>query len=252
MSTFYYWLPAERPYTNSAAVLEALRAAGLGYAVEDRITPRTCEGPDGQKGVVVCDGDDIEGRLGYWSAEQTWKRVPGSPAWCGRYTSDRPRPDDLARATQISGEWLLLDDGHRWLAPKARRWVEMDSKLLWDYNLPRCMTLNDDGVWEPGSVKPRYDRLWSLAMAYEQAAAEAVAASSDDDDSVRFAFPEIDSLAIGALQVNYRIGPVELDLLGIYDESVRQRIIDVLLDNATWQAWVKKKLAAPVPAGGNS
>jgi hypothetical protein len=79
-----------------------------------------------------------------------------------------------------------------------------------------------------------------------------VSAASDEDGSVRFAFDGIDTLAIGALQVNYRVGPVEMDLLGIYDDGVRQQLIDVLLDNATWQKWVKKKLADVALAGGSS
>lgn len=253
MSTFYYWLPCERPFTSSAALLESLRAAGLAYAVENKITPRTSDcGPDSQKGVVVCHGANADGRLGWWPNEQTWKRIPGTEAWCGCYQADRPRPSDLAREEQISGDWLTLDDGYAWLVPKARRWIEIDDKLLWNHNFPRRMTLNDDGAWVAGGLKPKYERLWTLATAYEQAAAEALSNAAEEDQSVRFVFPEIDTLAVSTLQVNYRVGAVELDLLGVYDEGSRQRIIDVLLDNATWQNWLKKKLVAQDPAGGNS
>jgi hypothetical protein len=251
MSTFYYWLASDSQSTNSAKLLERLRAEGLGYAVEDRITSRGCDrGPDGMKGVAVCHGGNQDGQLGYWADRQTWKKIPGSTVWCGMYTADPPRPDDLARAEQISGEWLALDDGHRWLAPKARRWLEIDDRLFWDYNLPRRMSLSEHGLWQPGNVKPKYVRLWQLATEYEAAASAALAQSVEDEGTVRFSFDEIDLLAISALQVNYRIGPVELDLLGIYDDASRQRIIDVLLDNATWAMWVKKKLADQ--AGGSS
>jgi hypothetical protein len=204
------------------------------------------------KGHVVCHGGNQDGKLGWWPDSQTWKKVPGCGVWCGMSTADRPTPDALARSEQVTGVELTLDDGNRWLAPKARRWIEIDDRLLWDHNLPRRMTLSDDGLWTPGAVKPRYERLWTLATAYEAAASEAVSAASDEDGSVRFAFDGIDTLAIGALQVNYRVGPVEMDLLGIYDDGVRQQLIDVLLDNATWQKWVKKKLADVALAGGSS
>ena len=252
MTTFFYWLAADGPSTNTAKLLERMRAAGLGYAVEDRITSRASDrGPDAMKGNVVCHGGNQDGKLGYWSEEQTWKKVPGCEVWCGMFSGDRPAPDDLARAEQVTGEWLTLDDGRRWLAPKARRWLEIDDRLLWNYNLPRRMTLTDDGLWEPGAVKPKYERLWNLATSYESAASEAIANAAEGDGSVRFAFENLDELAIGALQVNYRVGAVELDLLGVYDDSLRQRLIDVLLDNATWQVWAKKKLAAVDLAGGN-
>jgi hypothetical protein len=249
MSTFFYWVPTEQPI-NSAAMLERLRASGLGYAVEDRITMRTSDrGPDAMKGLVVCHGGNQDGRLGWFPEQQTWKQIPGSDIWCGMFTEDRPRPDDLARADQITGEWLTLDDGHVWLAPKARRWLEIDEKLLWDQNLPRRMTLATDGTWTPGDVKPKYERLWSLATAY-MAADAAAQETADEDGSYRFSFEGIDDLAIGTLQINYRVGPIELDLLGIYDETTRNRLIRVLLDTATWEVWVKKKLAGL--SGGSS
>lgn len=239
MSGFQYWVPS----VATTVKLDELHGRGLAYALEDRVTKRGAEhGPDGARGITVCHGGNESGQLGYWPERQTWKRIPGSDCWCGMYTDNRPKPADLARAEQITGEWLLLEDGHRWLAPKARRWVEMDDRLLWDYNLPRRMALNEDGIWQLAGIKPRYERLWTLAMAYEQAATEALMAA-DDGEVVRFTFEDIDTLAISALQVNYRLGPVELDLLGIYDDSTRQSIIDVLLDNKTWQAWVKKKAA---------
>jgi hypothetical protein len=251
MTQFYYWVPQERPSCNSQELINLLRLAGLGYAIEERIVYRSCDkGPDGQKGNTVCWDND--GRLGYFPERQVWRRVPGCDVWCGCDAEDKPKPADLARAEQISGEWITLDDGNQWLAPKARRWCELDDRLLWDYNLPRRMTLNDDGLWVPGGVKPRYERLWQLANDYEASYSAAMAEAGEDDSVVRFVFEEIDTLAIGALQINYRVGPVELDMLGVYDQAVRQRIIDVLLDNATWVSWIKKKLHAAARNGESS
>jgi hypothetical protein len=156
------------------------------------------------------------------------------------YTDSRPTPDDLARSQAIAGQWVRLDDGHMWLLPMARRWVEIDDRLLWDYNLPRRLTYDDAGQWVPGSVKPRYEQLWNMAIAYEQTAADAMANATED--IVRFEFPAVDELAIGALQINYRVSAIECDMLGIYDDAARNRIISTLLDDDTRNAWLKKKL----------
>lgn len=246
MSVFLYWIP-----NVTSISVEQLRAHGLGYAFDDFRTPRGVDsGPDGMKGVVVCNGDNRDGGLGYWPGRQTWRKIPGKDAWCGCYTDDKPRPDDLARKHQVTGRWLRLDDGHKWLVPMARRWLELDDQLLWDYNLPRRLSLNETGEWALGDVKPQYEQLWKLAMAYEEAYQDAVA-NSDGDGTVRFRFDDIDKLGVGALQVNYRVSAVELDLLGVYDDAIRQQIIDVLMDNDTWLNWVKKKAAAAVQSGEN-
>ena len=82
MTTFFYWLASDGPSTNTAKLLERMRAAGLGYAVEDRITSRASDrGPDAMKGNVVCYGGNQDGKLGYWPEEQTWKKVPGCDVW---------------------------------------------------------------------------------------------------------------------------------------------------------------------------
>jgi hypothetical protein len=243
MSCFYYWLPAAKQPTNSAAIIKSLRESGLGYAIDSRITSRTSDrGPDGQRGVVVCAGDNVEGRLGWWPDEQTWKRIPGTELWCGMFTADRPKPDDLARTELVTGEWLTFDDGSTWMVPKARRWVEHEGKLLWVMNLPQCLTLDEDGQWVQGGIKAKYQRLWELATAYESTA--------DTDGVYRFTLSQLNELAISTLQVNYRIGPVEIDLLGVFDETIRHRIIDVLLDVATVVEWSKKNEQAL--AGGSS
>lgn len=244
---FLYWVPGHRATIKR----EELYSLGLSYAVEDRHTARGCSnGPDSQHGVVVCHGGNEDGRLGYYPEKQTWKQWPGKNIWVGCDEDDKPGPDDLRRADQITGRWLVLDDGNRWLAPIARKWHEIDDKLLWDYNVPRRLSLDENGQWMPGDVKPRYERLWQLAMEYEDTAARA--AHNAEGDIVRFTFEHVDELAVGALQVNYRVGPVELDMLGIYDDQARNAIIRVLLDADTRETWLKKKVAELALGGASS
>ena len=246
MSDFYYWIPIERS-TNSAGLLARLRTDGLAYAIDERLTSRASDtGPDARRGVTVCRGGNEDGQLGWWPERQTWKRVPGTELWCGMYTESPPGPDDLRRAEQITGEWVKLDDGNRWLVPMARRWMDVDGELMWAHNLPRRLTLDDNGQWIAGGIKPRYQRLWDLATGYWEAV---ISGMASEDGSYRFEV-DVDAVAIAALQVNYHVGPIELDMLGVFDEQARQRIIDALLDTATWAQWVKKN--APDPAGGSS
>jgi hypothetical protein len=243
MATFYYWLPCDGP-TNSAKLLERLRACGLGYAVEDRITSRGSDhGPDAMRGVVICNGPNQDGKLGYWPDQQTWKHVPGTDAWCGMFTADPPKAGDLARKEQVTGEWVQTEDGNAWLAPKARRWFEYEGTLQWALNLPQCLTLGDDGKWMPGGLKAKHKRVWEMARAYESA-------ESRDDGTYAFTTDQLNDLAVASIQVNYRIGAVELDLLGIFDQEFRDRLVNVIIDIDTALEWSKKNEQAL--AGGSS
>lgn len=245
--SFLYWFPK----LMAKPTAEQIGDAGLTYALSRCTARGVTSGPDSDRGLVVVEGGNDDGKLGYYPDRQTWRRMPQREQWVGYYTDAKPAPRTLARAEQISGRWITADDGSQWLAPIARRWQEMNGQVLWDYNLPRRMELGEDGRWLPGGVTARYERLWMMAMAYEEAARAALAEAPGSDDCVRFVFDDIDVLAIGALQVNYRVGPVELDCLGVYDMAFRQRIIDVLLDTETWSGWIKKKLAAAGQDGGS-
>ena len=226
MSSFYYWIPNGKP---SIALPELLQL-GLGYALEGGHTARGCDsGPDKQRGAVVCQGANKDGRLGYFPEKQTWKQIPGKDVWCGYYTEAMPTPEELARDEPIPGVWIELDGGGKWQAPIARKRFEDDGELFWSYNVPRRLTLDEGGEWVPGEVKPRYQRLWADAERTEQAVID----GAEVDD--------LDAIAIRALQINYRVSAIELDLLGIYDESLRVRLVHTLIDLDTWLAWVKKK-----------
>lgn len=254
MSTFYYWLPQERQTTNTAQIMDEMRRCGLGYAIEDRITARGSDkGPDGMRGVIVCHGGNQDGRLGWWPDEQVWKRVPGTDAWCGAFEKDMPRPDDLARGDAISGEWLRLDDGHRWLVPCARRFVEVDGLLASTLNLPCRLTLNDCGDWVSGGVKARYKRLWTLAIQYGDAWSKALADTQDGGQYViRMDDKQLLDTAVEAIKTNYRVGSIELDMLGVFDQEVMWNVLEVLIDQKTFSEWAKKKAKEQASAGGSS
>lgn len=242
---FLYYLPGRGPDIKLADV----RALGLGYAFDEQLTPRQClRGPDNGSGVIIAASDQ---RVGYYQGQQDWRPIPHSSAWIGLYRDERPAPADLARTELLDGLWIKCDDGHSWLVPKARRWEEFDGECYSVCGLPQRLSLTAEGQWQLGAVKSRYEQLWRWVCAYEQAFAEAVQAHHDGD-VVRFTFDAINDMAIAALQANYRVAAIELDLLGIYDLQARERIVDALLDVATWRAWVKKKCAALARNGSPS
>lgn len=226
MSQFYYYIPTQQRKLS----LEACNEAGVGYALEGSKTDRGCsKGPDGQQGVVVCYGDNRDGKLGYFQDQQTWKQVPGKQVWCGVYTDALPTPADLARQDQISGMWVAAGDGSQWLAPTARRYAEEDNTLVWTHNLPRQLTLNEHGDWQPGGVLPQYQRLWEMCVQCE----DALFGQSDQDINTN-------DVAVSALQTNYRVSAVELDLIGVFTEAFRDHIVKALTDLPTWLDWAKK------------
>jgi hypothetical protein len=93
----------------------------------------------------------------------------------------------------------------------------------------------------PGDVKPRFKRLWEDALLCER--------SVINEEDIEF---NIDSVAVRALQTNYRVSEAELDMLGIYDEALRSAIVAALIDLSAILDWVQKKTAGAVIDGGSS
>jgi hypothetical protein len=282
MSGFLYYVP-ESPQIK----LARLRELGLGYAFDSQ-PPQTqvARGPDGRPGAVLAGHgcpphlakfyapDDAKRKqrwvplyTGVQSAEcgvQSGEAASPPAAWVGMYDDARPTPADLVRPAPISGESVAADDGSQWLVPHARRFemIEDDPELpiLWAANLPRRLTLTATG-WESGDVKPRYQRLWQLACAYLDAVQSAMDAEPEEPIEnqpagqpriVRFEFQEADNLAVLALCTNYHVAHAELELLQVFDDELRRAVIDVLLDNRTFDKLLKKKQASGSTAAGST
>lgn len=237
---FQYFLPDRR-----AVSLEDLLQRGLGYvfAPEEADAPRAMftprgvvNGPGGQNGVIVSSSDE---QIGYYADKQTWAKEAEADYWVGYFNTNRPTPATLARGNIIPGETLLLDDGFAWEIPKARHFEEFDGEVIWRPTLPSRLTRDELGNWVPGEVKERYRRLWELATGLMNAIA------NEQPD-----YEGLDDLAMEAFACNYKVSAIELDLLGVYDETVRGRIARILVDLDGWVALSKKKLAAHV--SGNS
>ena len=233
---FQYFFPDRRTIK-----LKQLLDAGLGYVFEPETSARTktpftpipvTNGPGGKHGIIVSLSDE---HIGYYKDKQVWKQEIDTEYWVGMWTdpAKRPTPESLARENQIKGQWLRLADGHDWLLPMARHWVEFDGDIIFRRTLPARLTRDDNGDWVPGEVKERYRELWRLATECWQ--------KSTHGDG--YEFREIDNLVIECFKTNYRMSAVEIDLLGIHEDHLRESAVAILLDLDSFDTLYKKKLS---------
>jgi len=235
MADFLYFAPGRRQVK-----LDEARELGLGYAFDSN--PAPCQVSDGPipgrgGGVVLCRSTS---RIGYFAERQTWLPMVGNPdVWVGMWTDAPPTPEELARDPMIDGEMVQLEDGRQWLVPKARLWEEDDGGLVWSHNLPTSITVDPDTAeLVRGDVRPRYRKLWEMALAYDEARRRAAAGGQTE---WRFNLAELAALT---LQANYRIYETELVLLDVFDEQMWNRCAEIVTDSERWFEFWKKKAAA--------
>jgi hypothetical protein len=268
MAGFLYYIPDG---TREKVTLAALREAGLGYAFERNPTPAmVSRGPDGRAGCVLADPQRVPaGEIGYYPDRQTWRQAAGY--WVGMLSSSPPGPKDLARVKMLADRaWpVQLADDREWLIPVARAIHEEESGRLIHYpSLPHCVGVNEDGRWAVRGVKPAFRKLWDVAVRYWDSrwGAQTVSAGTDESGearaedpadengdgarlSVAFDFVGLFDAALLALATNYRVGPHEVDLLGLFDTDSARRIMDAVVDWPFLEEWFKKK-APTDPAEG--
>lgn len=251
MAGFLYFLPDLKTVKPSD-----IGAHRLGYAIEQKAIQPVVMGPGDRPGVIVIDERSMDRAAAkYRPTLQTWhpcRRADGEPVpWVGWYTDEPPTASELVRDPMLPGADVVMPDGDRFHAPTARRWDEFDGRLLWSCSLPQSLARDATGVWVPRGPVAKYARLWDLLTGFVTARELAIAQASDSG-VVMFDFPAVNDLAIAVLGINYRIGADELEARGLWTQDVRDAVIRVALDDATREAWVKKKMVETVHAGGLS
>lgn len=176
MAGLLYFLTGEK----RGIKLEQICAMGLAHAFEEgRCTPaEVTHGPNGRAGVLLADDHRVPShRIRYQPDAQSWRQIPKTQVWLGYYREDRPRPQELARATQLPGHLVTLADRQRWLVPVARGLSELEddpAMLGWYSALPQSVGLDEDGNWAQDGHLPRYAGLWPVAQAWWDALSQAV------------------------------------------------------------------------------
>jgi len=275
---FLYYLPG---YTDAG--LEEIKTVKLGYAFGRRCTCLpVVKGPDGLAGVVVADESRLgEQRIGYYPEVQTWRRVPqaatplatplnpplvrgeagvkvasGDPAgpglkvapgdpgpWVGFYSECPPMPDDLARERMLEGHRVTLGDENDWLIPIARGCQNDESELVFYQALPTRVGVDDEGNWIADGVLPKYAVLWQIAGAYWDAIVGSLSGDDLQAADLEFDFEDANDKALTALAANYRIGKVEVAMLGLFDNQMISQVLLALIDWPKILLWLEKKKA---------
>ena len=217
---FLYFIP-EHP--RGVVTRADMEAAGLGHALGEGDPDSrkvTAAGPGGAPGFVVavqppadapadCRVDTL-----YEPAKQVWRKGPGGKYFVGHYKARRPAPASLRRPKLIDGELTRFRDDREWLIPVARSIVRGST-------LPKEMVLGEDlQTWEHREL-PEF---LSLCADAEKVFGVIAGAAPDEGGDVTWAMDRSEAMRIcvSALAVNYRVGPLEVSMLGLTDGDVWQ------------------------------
>lgn len=166
-------------------------------------------GPAGKDvpGLLLCspplDGT-MPTRLMWTPDKQTWQDC--GEYWIGYETANPPHPEMLLRSKTIAGYSYTLGDGREYLCPIVRR-------MAFQPMLP-C-SLQFDGVAYTRVVQPEFEQLWVDSERWSKALTDT----------------EKGLAAVRCLQLNYRVGPWELQILGTFAaESAANDVILAALD----------------------
>lgn len=220
---FYYYVPG-RKTVREADVAELQ----LGHAASGGPTfAATTRGPDGGAGVVFSWGAENLALAGHESVR--WTKHSTLELWAG--VRGVPSPTQFARKEQYDGHWVTFADGQRWLVPVARA-------LSGASPLPKRVEW-DGASWVAGDVLPRYRDLFSHAVRVW----DMVRATVEDGNSGEFTLDDQCMIAALALAVNYRVGPLEITALGLFDSRAEGLAVLAMVD---WPsvAQLKKSLAS--------
>lgn len=257
---FYFAAGVNAPHPKH----DALTRWGLGYACDgngDIVRRDTIgTGPGGKPGVVFSRPGC--GDLGYYADKQTWRQIPpqlladgAPPVWIGYDRRALPGPDNLRRVNQLAGHSVKLADGQHWLCPAA---IAIDAENIrgdspdWARTLPMRSTLDDEGHWQRSDLRSEYVALWEVAKAYWFAFHDAAIEVEPGTAGVRFDFAGAHDAVVTCLAANYRVGPVECDLLGLLDETVLTEVLQASIDWPTYRLWIQKKTEQGLVGGDSS
>lgn len=264
MPQVVYYIPKTR-----SAPAPVIAAAGLDYALTEGATAvrPVDRGPDDGGGVLVADNRIQSDDLIWTPGDQQWQPMITAngdrpPAWAGICAGRRPGPSDLALKKQAPGNAVTLGDGQSWIIPAAVSNVR-------ESPIPQTMSVDGQGNLIKTAVE-RFAKLQDYGERIfaqyrrdaERAAALAQAPPTepeepDDADELDDSISDEDAfwMAVEALSLNYRVGPVEVSLLGLVrndlywdGDGILAAIIDLPLTLRVIEDLAKKNVV-PKPDG---
>lgn len=236
MLPFLYFLPP-----SPLPIAERIRDLGLSAVIDKpRLAKVLANGPNGGGGDVVCDASFDHVPQVHMN-EQVWRAAPKRggdqvPYWIGWYKDSRPTPALLAKSRSIDGESIILHDGTKWNVPRLMEWRESDlHTVVFRTKLPQILDINDDGDLVPSRIDPKYEAVWDDGWR----AHDALVGQAVDTGRAVMTKAEANDLACRVLNINYRVGPIEVACLGLFDEELAIDVVKIAIQNRQFWDLVK-------------
>lgn len=181
-------------------------------------------GPGGQSGLMVqalparCP---VPLRVGYFPKQQTWHERPcGADCWVGIDQEFPPTPAELLIPEQPRGHRVRLGDGQEYRVPILRSPFARDQ--MGRSQLPRAFGWDSRGQFVV-TRKQSADELWEKSAAVWDH-------FFDRENHPGIELELVTDLAVRTLGMQYRIGPIEQQLLGLIDGDNWSQVCEALLD----------------------
>jgi hypothetical protein len=263
-----YFLPkvrAEQLFPGERINRDLLRAHGLDDLFRDVGDERALDwanteligshGPGGQPGMMISALPVVSRRaprtMGYKPDDATWRWFPMDDGkyWLGVDTTDRPRPEDLARRQQQDGHFVELGDGQRWLVPAIRRPEYGDRTVPGDDGTERTEWGLKDGIplvnravrYNPverqviRQIRPNEQRVWDWSAQFYQLVYGSAPQMID--------LPEQIEYCAYVLGLNYRLTVAEINELELFTEDQIVAIVQATVDLPWFKDYVDARAA---------
>lgn len=231
--------------SENTAAGDVLKKYGLDGKLENPTQRRSQKGPADGPCVLVSDLDAK--RVVYKPDEQTWIESIDKKYMLGVWNDQRPGPLELARDRQLRGHSVMLADGNNWLVPVIRA-IDGGSRL------PASLILGDKGqvvcLPEVGysELSASTEALWrdfEIELGWTPETEKLTEAE-------RLELCKLDAaarliLAAKVLNLNYRVGIDELNLLRLISTTNLSQILQAILDWPTFEVMeADKKKRTPL------
>lgn len=229
--------------------------SGLAYAIKPDESPLKVDmpngGPSGKGGLLFASTRRMTAnQMKFATDEQAWLKMPGKDIWVGFDKEDKPGPAELLRLKTVNGRHVKLEDGHNWLIPEIRITTivgegENETQEFKYGDLPFDWGMDhESGKWTRRGIQASFLPALETAEKWSDIRFEALRAVAEQKEPPTVLYSDIFDSAVQMLGVNYEVGPVEVELLGLLRTiEIAESIMDITIDYKTFIEHLKKKTA---------